>query len=195
MHYKYVLNVLTKDRPGIVAALSSSLDGIGGMLLSCSQTVLNGYFTLISIIAVPNDYSPEELLVQIREAGLAGDHFLLSTAKMEEPAQKYVQVQETDSFVITAFGPENTEIIRRLSQYLADHDINIIDLFGDQSGTEFVLIGQMEVPRCFDPPVLQDDLEEIGREIGFTIRMQHRNIFSATNKIGGDWRGHAGQRR
>ncbi len=185
--YCYVLNVLTKDHPGIIAALSSALGGLGGKVLSCSQTVLHGYFTFISIISVPENDDPETLIRKLRQQEFFGNDYLISVAKMEGSPVSQPPKSRTDGFVLTASGTGETEVVQRFSRYLADHDINIIDLFCDRTETDFVLIGQLEVPRHYDPQVLQDDLEEIGRELGMTIRMQHRNIFDATNRITGDW--------
>ncbi len=181
--YRYVLNVLTKDHPGIVAAVSSAVGALDGSTISCSQTVLHGYFTLISIVSFPNKYEPGELARLLLENELVGTGYLISAAKMDQRAAAKHQAAEIDGFVITAFGDEEKGMIERFSRYAADHDINIVDLYGDQTATEFVVIGQLEVPRHYDTKVLQDDLEEIGRELDFTIKMQHRNIFTATNQI------------
>jgi glycine cleavage system transcriptional repressor len=88
-----------------------------------------------------------------------------------------------DRFVITAFGHDQPGIVRRFSEYLAGKDINIVDLYGDRNGDDFVLIGQLEVPACWDIRLLQADLEQMGQELGFTVRLQHENVFVATNEL------------
>jgi len=181
---RYVLNILTKDHPGIVAGVSTAVGDLGGSIISCSQTVLHGYFTLISIVEFPKEYHPNDLAQLILDHESVGDHFLISAAKMDDRSvSARNHEKEIDGFVMTAFGNAEKGMIQRFSRYAADHDINIVDLFGDQTVSKFVVIGQLEVPCHFDTRVLQDDLEEIGRELGFTIKMQHRNIFEATNQI------------
>ena len=181
---RYVLNILTKDQPGIVAGVSTAVGDLDGSIVSCSQTVLHGYFTLISIVEFPKDYEPNDLVRQLLRHESIESGYLISAAKMDDrPASLRNRERGIDGFVITAFGDAEKGMIRRFSRYAADHDINIIDLFGDQTASEFVVIGQLEVPRHYDTKVLQDDLEEIGRELGFTIKMQHRDIFVATNQI------------
>ncbi|MCR4411627.1 MAG: hypothetical protein NUV77_04270, partial [Thermoguttaceae bacterium] len=69
------------------------------------------------------------------------------------------------------------------SQYLAGKDINIVDLFGDRKGDEFVLVGQLEVPAKWDIRMLQTDLEQMGQDLGFTVKLQHENVFVATNQL------------
>ena len=85
--------------------------------------------------------------------------------------------------MITAFGKDQPGIVRRFSQYLAGKDINIVDLYGDRKGEDFVLIGQLEVPEHWDIRMLQADLEQMGSELDFTVKLQHENIFVATNQL------------
>ena len=48
----YVLNVMSDDHPGIVAAVCDAIDSLSGNIDSCSQTVLGGFFTLITILSL-----------------------------------------------------------------------------------------------------------------------------------------------
>jgi glycine cleavage system transcriptional repressor len=179
--YGFVLTVMSDDHPGIVAAVSDAVESLGGNIDSCSQTVLGGYFTLIMIVSVPVPIDPERLAQQVRgaESSGAGYQVLVRPAmnvevSREEPAER---------FVISAFGEDQPGIVRRFSQYLAGKDINIVDLYGDRNGTQFVLIGQVEVPARWDVRMMQADLEQMGQELGFTVKLQHENVFVATNQL------------
>ncbi len=177
----YVVDVMSSDRPGIVAAVSKAIESMEGNIDSCSQTVLGGYFTLIMIVSLPRPIAPEELGEQVRKAGGTQEYQVLVRKADGPPTGE--AVKPVDRFVITAFGKDQAGIVRRFSQYLAGKDINILDLYGDRSGDEFVLIGQVEVPRQWDIRMLQADLEEMGRELGFTVKLQHENVFVATNEL------------
>jgi predicted amino acid-binding ACT domain protein len=178
----YVLDVMSDDHPGIVAAVSDAVESLGGNIDACSQTVLGGYFTLIMIISLPEAIEPERLAQQVRQAGSAHSEFqvLVRPALAAKTASAETSV---DRFVITAFGNDQPGIVRRFSQYLAGKDINITDLYGDRRDQEFVLIGQLEVPTQWDIRMLQADLEQMGTELGFTVKLQHENIFVATNQL------------
>ena len=39
------------------------------------------------------------------------------------------------------------------------------------------------MPEQWDIGMLQADLEKMGREMGFAIKLQHENIFLATNQL------------
>jgi len=183
---QYVLSVMSSDRPGIIAGVSSAVEHLGGNIDSCSQTVLGGYFTFIVIITLPVEYPPQELAEKIRSSEGLGEDYQVIARKAGEESQRYSGPQRHESgdvFVITAFGKDRPGIVREFSRYLAGHDINITDLYGDKTGDDFVLIGQLQIPPGVNIRNLQDDLEEMGRELGFTVNLQHNNIFVATNRI------------
>jgi predicted amino acid-binding ACT domain protein len=178
----YVLNVMSDDHPGIVAAVSNAVESSGGNIDACSQTVLGGYFTLIMIVSVPERIEPEQLADRVRRADTAGSEYQV----LVRPAlsgQLFSLGEPAGRFVISAFGKDQPGIVRQFSQYLAAKDINIVDLFGDRRGDEFVLIGQVEVPARWDIRMLQADLEQMGEESGYTVKLQHENVFVATNQL------------
>ena len=180
--HAYVLNVMSDDHPGIVAAVTGAVESLGGNIDACSQTVLRGYFTLIMIVSLPEAIDPQQLVDRVHAAGTTGSEYrvLVHPAIPEEVA---TAKPAHDRFVITAFGKDQPGIVRSFSQYLAGKDINIVDLFGDRTGEEFVLIGQVEVPKHWDIHMLQADLEQMGQDLGFTVKLQHENIFVATNQL------------
>ncbi|HOD83167.1 MAG: hypothetical protein BWX88_02637 [Planctomycetes bacterium ADurb.Bin126] len=180
-NHAYVLNVISDDHPGIIAAVGSAVDSLHGNIDSCSQTVLEGYFTLIMIVSFREPTDPEALSDRVRAA--AGDpHYQVVALPFDNDLARQGR-ERTEKFVITAFGPDKPGIVLRFSQYLAGRDINIVDLYGDRKGDDFVLIAQAEVPARWDFRTLQADLEELGRTEGFTVRLQHENIFVATNQM------------
>jgi glycine cleavage system transcriptional repressor len=180
--HTYVLDVMSDDHPGIVAAVSNAVEGLGGNIDSCSQTVLGGFFTLIMIVSLPEPIAPDELAERVRRSdSLGSDYQVMARAAL--PPESLMPQEECDRFVISAFGKDQPGIVRRFSQYLAGKDINIVDLYGDRTGEEFVLIGQLEVPDRWDIRMLQADLEQMGDELGFTVKLQHENVFVATNQL------------
>lgn len=176
---------MSDDHPGIVAAVGGAVESFGGNIDSCSQTVLGGFFTLIMIVSLPEPIEPSELAAKVSDAGRPRGNFQVMARRAihdSTGANKNI----TDQFVITAFGKDQPGIVRRFSQYLAGKDINIVDLYGQQRGEEgeqFVLIGQVEIPGRFDIQMLQADLEQLGTELGFTVKLQHQDVFVATNQL------------
>ena len=180
--HAYALDVMSDDHPGIVAAVTGAVELLGGNIDACSQTVLGGYFTLIMIVSLPEPILAEELAARVRRSESPGSGYQVM-ARPVLPAAGFLPAEEIDRFVITAFGKDQPGIVRRFSQYLAGKDINIVDLYGDRPGEEFVLVGQLEVPKRWDIRMLQADLEQMGDELGFTVKLQHENVFVATNQL------------
>jgi glycine cleavage system transcriptional repressor len=178
----FVLNVMSDDHPGIVAAVTGVVEALGGNIDACSQTVLGGYFTLIMIVSLPEAIDADQLADRVRHAESAGSDLQVLARPVLNTPQGDAK-EAIDRFVITAFGPDQPGIVRRFSQYLAGKDINIVDLYGDRTGDDFVLIGQVQVPVHWDIRMMQADLAEMGRELGFTVKLQHENIFVATNQL------------
>lgn len=178
----YVLNVMSDDHPGIVAAVTDAVESLGGNIDACSQTVLGGYFTLIMIVSLPQPVVASVIADRIRTAGANGSEYQVLVRQAIGTA-RFASRETADRFVISAFGQDQPGIVRRFSQYLAGKDINIVDLYGDRKGDEFVLIGQLEVPAHWDIRMLQADLEQMGQELGFTVKLQHENVFVATNQL------------
>jgi predicted amino acid-binding ACT domain protein len=56
-------------------------------------------------------------------------------------------------------------------------------LYGKRKDEDFVLVGQLSIPPTVNLRSLQSDLENTGQEYGFTVKVQHNNIFVATNQL------------
>ena len=178
----YVINVTAIDRPGIVAGVSTAIEKLHGNIESCSQTVLDGYFTLIMTFSTPEHRDPTDLRkIILTEKGLEGCQAILFEITESD---KRAKPSDVNIYVISAFGRDSEGIVAQFTRYLGDKEINIVDLFGNitQDG-EFVLIGQVEVDPKLDLRVIQYDLEALGEQVGFTVRIQHNNVFVATNQI------------
>jgi glycine cleavage system transcriptional repressor len=178
----YVLNVVSDDHPGIVASVGDVIEKLKGNVDSVSQTVLKGYFTLIMVISLPEAIEADALAEEVRKLG--GKRMGLQViARAFQHRKKTVSSKPVERFVVTAFGRDTPGVLLRFSQYLAGKDINIIDLYGNREKGDFILVSQVEIPPRWDIGMLQAELEEIGREMAFTVRLQHENIFVATNQL------------
>ncbi len=182
MSYGYVVNVTAVDRPGIVAGVSTVIARLKGNIESCSQTVLDGYFTLILTFSTSENYDSEKLRQAIvAEKGLEGCQAVVFPASKDKP----VKVGSSSStYVISAFGKDCEGIVSQFTRYLGSKDINIVDLYANiTKDGEFVLLCQVEFGTDLDLSNIQYDLEALGEQAGFTVRIQHNNLFVATNQV------------
>jgi glycine cleavage system transcriptional repressor len=177
----YVLNVMADDRPGIVAHVSGVVFRAGGNIDACSQTVMGGYFTQILVVSFPMPVVTADLVAMLQKSPANGGALHVVMTPYVAPVA--VGQELTERFVVTAFGTDRPGIIHRFSQYLAGKDINIVDLYWDNAGEGFVLVTQVALPVRLDLALLQADLEEMARDEGYNVRLQHENIFIATNQL------------
>lgn len=178
----YVISVTAVDRPGIVAGVSAAISKLNGNIESCSQTVLDGYFTLIMTFSMPEQWDPELLKSTIMSEPRLEDCLAMLFPTSERAIHE--EKVNPNTYVITAFGQDSKGIVSKFTRYLGDKDVNILDLYGKITpDNEFLLIGQVEVNPNLDLQNIQFDLEEIGEREGFTVRIQHNNVFVATNHI------------
>jgi len=178
--HAYVLNVMSDDHPGIISAVSTAVRDLGGNIDAASQTVLGGYFTLIMVVSLPKRIEPDALVARVRgsqASGLQVQAREFSAADLARPAPR------AERFVMTAFGKDKPGIISRLSQCLAGKDVNITDLSWTRTNDDFVMISELQIPAAIEFAMLQADLEQLGREEGFTVKLQHENVFVATNQL------------
>ena len=183
-HYPnaYVLNVVAKDRPGIVAAISKAVVDYKGTIDTCSQTVVAEYFTLIMVVSFPQPVPEEKFTRAIADPTDRKAAVHVHMRPYEAGAMTGASA-EGENFVITAFGADQAGVVLRFSRYLWEKGININDLYGTVADGQFILVGQVRVPHQWDIRMLQVDLEQLAGEIGHTVRLQHENVFFATNQL------------
>jgi glycine cleavage system transcriptional repressor len=161
--------------------VSGSVAEVGGTIQALSQTVLMGHFTLIMIVEIPAGVSAERLRDIVQAAG--GDHSFAVLVRPVTPCLPRPVPAGSESFIITVMGDDRPGSVFRFSSYLAEKGVNITDLYGDTQQGRFVMVSQVQVPPQWNIAMLQADLEHLGQELGFTVRMQHENVFVATNEL------------
>lgn len=86
--------------------------------------------------------------------------------------------------VITVVGKDKVGIIAKVCTYLAENNINILDIAQTIVQGFFnmmMIVDASDSPKDFD--TIADDLTRIGEEIGVIIRAQHEDIFDKMHRI------------
>ncbi|NLK27036.1 MAG: ACT domain-containing protein [Clostridiales bacterium] len=86
--------------------------------------------------------------------------------------------------VITVVGKDKVGIIARVCTYLAENNINILDISQTIVQDFFnmmMIVDATNSLKQFDQIV--EELEQIGLEIGVRIRAQHEDIFDKMHRI------------
>ena len=86
--------------------------------------------------------------------------------------------------VITVVGKDRTGIIARVSGYLAEKEINILDISQTIMQELFTMIMLVDTAASdITAETLSADLDAIGKDLGTQINVQHEGLFSAMHRI------------
>lgn len=86
--------------------------------------------------------------------------------------------------IVTVVGHDRVGIIAAVSNVLAQNKVNILDLSQTVASGYFTMIMLVDVGECESPfTELRDKLDELGRQMKMSIRIQHEDIFNAMNNI------------
>lgn len=86
--------------------------------------------------------------------------------------------------IITVLGKDAVGIIAKVCTYLANNNINILDINQTITGgylNMMMIVESEEIIKTF--PDMSAELEQIGEEIGVKIQAQHEDIFEMMHRI------------
>ena len=86
--------------------------------------------------------------------------------------------------IITVIGKDRVGIIARVCTFLAENNINILDI--NQSIVQgffnmMMIVDAQQTSKDFS--VLVEEIEKVGDELGVKIKMQHEEIFNIMHRI------------
>ncbi|MDE6907618.1 ACT domain-containing protein [Hominisplanchenecus murintestinalis] len=86
--------------------------------------------------------------------------------------------------IITVVGKDTVGIIAKVCTYLADNNVNILDISQTIVQGFFNMMMITDANKASkDFGDLTKDLAQLGEEIGVTIRCQHEDIFNKMHRI------------
>ncbi|MGD2173833.1 MAG: ACT domain-containing protein [Candidatus Brocadiaceae bacterium] len=177
----FVLTVMSLDRVGIVADMTAAITRLAGNIDAISQTVMQGYFTIIVTVHFDEEVNPDALARAVRESGSPGE--LEVSVKERTVMQPKPVVRDAERFILTITGPDRKGIIHRITTFLASRNVNLEDLYAYSEGEGFVLIAQLQVPTGMPIERLQMDVEGLWSPGEMRVSLQHENVFLATNHV------------
>ena len=88
-----------------------------------------------------------------------------------------------NKFIITVVGHDTVGIIAKVCTYLAEHQVNILDISQTIVDGYFYMMMIVDAAQAGDVTELSSDLGALGQEIGVVIRCQHEDIFNMMHRI------------
>ncbi|HBN13154.1 MAG TPA: ACT domain-containing protein [Clostridiales bacterium] len=86
--------------------------------------------------------------------------------------------------VVTVVGKDKTGIIAKISAFLAERGVNILDISQTILQDYFAMIMLVDLSGS-DTGLseLADECAEMGKKIGMSVHVQHEEIFNAMHKV------------
>jgi glycine cleavage system transcriptional repressor len=143
----FALSAVGRDRPGIVAAITRVLVDQGVNVEDSQMTILRGHFTMMLILAVPDEVDVVPFGDALRAAGEELGLEALSVAAVEEldPAD-----EPEPSHIVTVYGLDHPGIVNAVSETLAERSITITDLttrvVGDDAAPIYAVMMEVALP-------------------------------------------------
>jgi ACT domain-containing protein len=86
--------------------------------------------------------------------------------------------------IITVVGKDTVGIIASVCTYLAENNVNILDISQTIVQEYFNMMMIVDCNNAAKPVYeLQNELDEIGEKIGVSIKLQHEDIFNSMHRI------------
>lgn len=166
----FAVTLIAADRPGIVAAVSKVFFDNSFNIEDSSSTLLQGFFSAIFIVS---------------KEGVTVDDVKNMFVHLEKNMNVDIHVQEMseagvrpigEHYIISVYGSDKPGIVNRVAQYLANKEINIVDLQTKVAGSQKSPIYLMVLEVIIDPQMQgtgwEDDLKKISREMGTDVNIR-----------------------
>lgn len=179
MPKQYVMTLMAVNRVGILAALATALDELGGSFVDVSQAVMRRYFTMIMAVEFPPDRSPEVIVEHIRAVCRPfGVEVTLRDPAAEPEAEALDEPAVVQPYLLRLSGQDRKGVLRRVAHRLAHDGIDVVDLYGvrnDAAGT-FATCLELSVPAGANVAQLHRDLDQALGPDGVAVNLHHLRV-------------------
>lgn len=183
MGKQFVISVMSKDRPGIIADVTSVIYNLGGDLADLDQSVMGGFFSMILMADFPESVEKQQLLKSF--SGINSETTI--EASIKEITHDLSLVRRDlprETFVVTAQAKNRKGLVKTLGVFFYAHNINVLDLETTVSGEVYTMIFQVDLSHIEDMSKLRFELDNLGQMEGLELVMQHNDIYMATSEVG-----------
>lgn len=87
--------------------------------------------------------------------------------------------------ILTTVGQDKAGIVAGVSTYLAQHQINILDISQTIMNEFFTMMMVVEVPNNFDFNTTTSDLNQLGTQLGVEIQIRNEKVYTAMHELAG----------
>jgi len=163
-----IISAVGADRPGMAHAVAQILFDCGCNIEDTTMTRLSGQFAMILAVESP-DYTAQELETRLSPLRHAlGLHIDVSSSSDVAGLPS-----EAPRFIVTAYGPEKTGLLARLTGVLAAQRANVTDVQTRvaSGGSVYVMLLELELPANVDAESLEEALRAELHDLQVSLRV------------------------
>ncbi|BCM91146.1 hypothetical protein IAD21_03010 [Abditibacteriota bacterium] len=161
-----IISAVGTDRPGMAHAVAQILFDAGCNIEDTTMTRLSGQFAMILAVESP-DLTAQELETRLSPLRhLLGLHIDVATAGDASAPS------DAPRYILTAYGPEKTGLLARLTGVLSEHNVNVTDVQTRVASARkvYVMLLELELPVALDAEVLKAELKKSLGDLQVSLR-------------------------
>jgi glycine cleavage system transcriptional repressor len=167
------LTAIGQDRPGIVAALTGVLLEHDLNIEDSQATILRGHFSIVLIVAAPEDLDRDRLSGELARAG---DQIGLEAIVLQDIDDLEPGAPEP-SHLLTVYGVDHPGIVHTTTRTLAAAQVDITDLntrLVEDDGEEplTALMMELALPPGASAESLETALQAVGQSEGVQVTLR-----------------------
>lgn len=161
----YSLAFISPDKTGIVASVSKVLFENGFNIDDSSSIYISGIFSMILVVSHKNELTVNEISLLFKDTGY-------------EPQVNIIPETDTaivgEAYSVSVYGADKAGIVYKVTNFLAEQNINIIELqtkvVGKDSDEIYVMILEIIVPTDLCDS-WEQKLLSVAKEINIDIKI------------------------
>jgi glycine cleavage system transcriptional repressor len=167
----YAVSVVGADRPGIVAGVTEALYKLGCNIADSSCAMLAGEFAMILIVSHRKPFTKTLLLEELKPVC---ERLAMTLSVRHLPYGEEQRVEAGGEICqITVYGADQPGIVYRVTNALAAHQINIMDLQTKLAGSDdapvYVMLLEAALPDGLTPEKVEQLLNGLKQELQVEI--------------------------
>ena len=179
MQDKFIIFVIGKDRPVIVAGVSEVLYKNKFNIEDSSMTILEDHFAMILIIS---SGEKQQIPILKKKFGEIGEHLHLTISIKRftaVPGEKE-PAGSADPYIITLIGADKIGIVYRITKLIAKENINITnvrtEIIGQEKSPVYTMILEIEIPSHSKKRIFKSALKKLGKDLNVEITLKPINV-------------------
>ncbi len=184
MKNQFVISVMSKDRPGIIADITGVILVLGGDLADLTQSVLGGYFSMILVAEFASTVTAEEI-----DKGFATieseTKIETSVELMDIPLAIEKKKLPEKTYIVMAQAINRKGLVKTMGDFFYHRAINVLDLETTRERDKYTMIFEVDLSHIDSIKKLRSDLQKLQEKEQLEIVLQHNDLFRATHEIAG----------